>query len=188
MAAAPPEPDLIVASVLGRTAALVDQACARFSEQFGVLAYVSEPLDFPWTDYYRDELGDSPTRRIVALDRLEDTSRLVELKRATSRLEVGLARVGGPRQVNIDPGTLGAEQLVLASTKPRGHRVHLGRGVYAELTLIWEQGAFAPLPWTYPDYASPELRELFGRLRELLLETRRLSRAAASAKSGALAP
>jgi len=169
----PPDADLLVASVLGASLDAVDRACARLAEQLGPLAFSSEPLDFRWTDYYSDELGEEPARRIIAFDKLADAAQLVEIKRATARLEVTLSH-GRRRAVNVDPGTLGAEQLVLASTKARGHRLHAGRGVYLELTLIWGPEGFAPLPWTYPDYASPRLRELFGRLRELLLETRRV--------------
>lgn len=169
----PPDADLLVASVLGCSLDAVDRACARLAEQLGPLAFTSEPLEFRWTDYYGDELGEQPLRRIVAFDKLDDAARLIEVKRATARLEVALSHASR-REVNIDPGTLGAEQLVLASTKARGHRLHVGRGIYLELTLIWGPEGFAPLPWTYPDYASPRLRELFGRLRELLLETRRV--------------
>jgi len=169
----PPDADLLVASVLGASLEAVDRACVRLAEQLGPLAFSSEPLDFRWTDYYSDELGEQPARRVIAFDKLSDAAHLVEIKRAATRLEVTLARADR-REVNIDPGTLGAEQLVLASTKARGHRLHAGRGIYLELTLIWGPEGFSPLPWTYPDYASPRLRELFGRLRELLLETRRL--------------
>jgi len=173
MAVTPPEPALLVASILGRTIEQVDVAVGRFAEQFGPIAFTSAPLEFHWTSYYRDELGEDPKRRVIAVDRFEDTSRLPEIKRATCRLEIALSRPGGSREVNIDPGFLSAEQLVLASTKRRAHRIHLGRGIYADLMLLYGSDGFAPLPWTYPDYGSLPLRELFGQLRELLLAARR---------------
>lgn len=171
---AAPEAALLVVSLLGRELPVVDTARARVEELFGRALFVSEPLAFPWSDYYAAELGPAPVRRIVALDRVADASQLPELKRTTARLEVALARPGGAREVNIDPGLLGAEQLVLASSKARAHRIHLGRGVHGDLQLIHRDGALAPLPWSYPDYASEELRAIFTRLRELLLERRRL--------------
>jgi hypothetical protein len=174
MRAASPDRALLVASVLGRDLELVDRATARFAEVFGRLIFASEPLAFEWTAYYGDELGPAPRRRVIAVDRLDDTSSLPEIKRAAGRIEVTVAGPGTGRPVNIDPGLLGAEQLVLASTKPRGHRLHLGRGIHGELTLLFGPEGFAPLPWTYPDYASPPLRAIFGRLRELLLERRRM--------------
>lgn len=170
----PVEPSLLVLSLLGRELATVAAASARLEDLFGRMLFLSEPLAFPWSDYYACELGPTPVRRIAAFDRLVDASGLPEIKRTTARLEVALARRGGAREVNLDPGVLGAEQLVLASSKPRAHRIHLGRGVHGDLQLIFGEGGFAPLPWSYPDYASSELRELFGRIRGLLLERRRL--------------
>jgi hypothetical protein len=173
MAVSAPEPALLVASILGRDLEAVDRAVAACAEQLGRLLFVSEPLPFAYTEYYKDELGAEPARRIIAFDRLGDSSQLPDIKRQTSRLEVTLSRAGAGRQLNIDPGLLGQDQLVLASTKPRGHRIHLGRGVHGDLMLLRGPDGYEPLPWTYPDYASPELRAVFGRLRELLLAARR---------------
>lgn len=164
-------PALVVASVLGRSTGEVDAAVDAFSRQFGPLALVSQPLAFDWTGYYRDELGPAPVRRVLALRDLEpDPARLPTIKRTAGRLEVGLSRPGEPRAVNIDPGLLNESQLVLASTKPAGHRIYLGQGVHGELALIYRgEGGFEPLPWTYPDYGGACLRELAGRLRRLYL-------------------
>ena len=56
------------------------------------------------------------------------------------------------RTVNIDPGLLSEESLVLATTKASGHRVAIATGLWAEVTLRFERGEYRPLPWTYPDY------------------------------------
>ena len=34
----------------------------------------------------------------------------------------------------------------------------LSRGIYADLTSVYENGDYRPLPWTYPDWASEEYR------------------------------
>jgi hypothetical protein len=60
----------------------------------------------------------------------------------------------GKRVVNIDPGYLLHERFVLATGKNYSHRIYIGKGIYADLTLIYAKGGFKPLPWTYPDYAS----------------------------------
>jgi hypothetical protein len=173
MAVNAPEPGLLVASVLGRGLAAVDRAVTSLGEQMGRLLFASEPLPFTYTQYYHVELGPEPARRIVAFDRFEDTSQLPDIKRQCCRLEVALSSAGSGRQLNIDPGLLGHDQLVLASTKPRGHRLHLGRGVYGDLMLLRGPGGFEPLPWTYPDYAGSELCSIFERLRAMLLQARR---------------
>ncbi len=171
------EPVLLLASVLGATPELVGTAVERMAEQFGELVFVSEPLPFSWTEYYGDELGDEPARRFLAVrDLLDDPSRLADVKRACCRLEVALGRPGGGRLVNIDPGYLNENQLVVASTKLRAHRVYVGRGVHADLMLINGEAGYEPLPWTYPDYASQELRQMFAGLRRIYLAARRLRR------------
>jgi hypothetical protein len=168
-----PDPSLLIASILGRDLATVDKAVAGFVEQFGDLAYLSEPLEFSWSDYYKDELGEHPARRFLALKRLVDPSELPQIKRRTARMEVAMARPGEAREVNIDPGVLNADQLVVASTKPRRHRIYMGRGIYADLMLLHGSNGFEAMPWTYPDYADPALRGLLGRFRGLYLAARR---------------
>jgi hypothetical protein len=77
--------------------------------------------------------------------------------------------VAGRRRVDVDPGYLTRTKLVLATTKDYAHRVYLGRGIYAEVTLSYRQGAFHPWPWTYPDYASPEYAPQLEAMRRLYL-------------------
>ncbi len=90
MAVSAPEAALLVASILGRDLAIVDRAVEACAEPLGRLLFVSEPLAFAYTNYYEDELGPQPARRIVAFDRLGDSSQLPDIKRQTCRLEVAL--------------------------------------------------------------------------------------------------
>ena len=71
----------------------------------------------------------------------------------------------GRRQINMDPGFLNEERIILASGKNFTHRVYLRNGIYADLTLIYQKGAYQCLPWTYPDYRRPELLHFFGIIR-----------------------
>ncbi len=108
---------------------------------------------FSYTRYYEAEMG--PLLRTFVLFRdpaLPD--RLTALKQASNQLEDRYRRDGEGRRVNIDPGYLSASQLVLASTKPFSHRIYVERGIWAEVTLLFKQGSFTSLPWTYPDYAA----------------------------------
>ena len=59
------------------------------------------------------------------------------------------------------------DNLVLATSKSRTHRVYLDRGVWADLTLVFERGEFRELPWTYPDYASEYYRQTLANIREI---------------------
>ncbi len=63
----------------------------------------------------------------------------------------------GKRQVNLDPGILSEERLILATGKNYTHRIYLRNGIYGDLTLIYGKGSYRTLPWTYPDYSDPRL-------------------------------
>jgi hypothetical protein len=78
-----------------------------------------------------------------------------------------------PRPVNLDPGLVRLDSVVLASTKPAAHRLRIGPGIHAEVTLVYERGAFRPLPWTYPDFRTAGYAEYFELLRDRLKELRR---------------
>jgi hypothetical protein len=79
----------------------------------------------------------------------------------------------GNRPVNLDPGLLTLEALNLATTKPHYHRLYLSKGVFGELTLIYRQGGFEPLPWTYPDYREKWATVFFEKVRKEMLEEMR---------------
>ncbi len=136
------------------------------SGRFGAPEYISPQINFNQTGYYAKEMGTGLVRRIYACPVLMKPTELYSLKLLTIDFENRL-RVEGKRRVNIDPGYLSLAKLVLATTKDNVHRVCVGEGVYAEVTLYYEKGQFHPWPWTYPDYASDEYRKIFAGIREL---------------------
>ena len=118
-------------------------------------------------------------------DRRKDTppgqaQQLIRQRDAHVNQEAREPRADGRRAVNIDPGLITRERLILATGKNAGHRVYLGRGVFADLTLLYRSGGFEPLPWTYPDYASPEVRAVMKDLRVKYLDQLRRIRREAS--------
>ena len=80
---------------------------------------------------------------------------------------------GGDRRVNVDPGYVSALQMVLATTKPLPQAIYLRDGVYAVVELIYRDGAFAALPWTYPDYRKAAAENLFEPFRSQFLKLQR---------------
>jgi len=55
---------------------------------------------------------------------------------------------------------------VLATGKDNAHRIYLGEGIFADLTLIFRAGTYRSLEWTYPDYADPVLIGILNSIRE----------------------
>jgi hypothetical protein len=138
----------------------------RLEELLGPVDYESDPIPFTQTGYYDRELGTPITRRILSSGRPLDMDALPGLKLATNALEGQWAR-GGRRLFNLDPGYITQERLVLATGKNFSHRVYLSRGIWADLTLIFHGGDWFDLPWTFPDYATPEIKAHLTRLREM---------------------
>ena len=93
------------------------------------------------------------------------TDFLVETKIKTNDLEEKWAESNGCRRLNIDPGYFCLENLILATSKNFTHRIHLGKGIFADLTLIYTKGDYQPNPWTFRDYSEPKVRDFFKQAR-----------------------
>ena len=74
------------------------------------------------------------------------------------------------RKVNFDPGIMNLSRLILASTKDNAHRIPLSKGIYAEITLLFQKGDFKPLPWSFIDYQSKEYTEILFKIRTIFKE------------------
>lgn len=142
----------------------MEEAISYLSDALCPIDWVSEESAFDKTEYYRAEMGWPLLRRFVSFEALIPFEDLVGIKLLTNEYERATG-IRGRRRINIDPGCLSAERLILATGKNYTHRVYLGRGIYADLTLVYRQGSFRKLEWTYPDYASPEVTEMFNALR-----------------------
>ncbi|MCR4676902.1 MAG: DUF4416 family protein [Sphaerochaetaceae bacterium] len=127
-------------------------------EAFGPVKAATPVMDFPFTDYYDSEMGGHPVRYILLFERLIDPSTLSAVKTRTNEMEKLFTGKGTGRPINIDPGTLSLANLILATCKDRAHRIPLSDGIYGEVTLIYQNGDFQALPWTYADYSSDEVR------------------------------
>lgn len=162
-----PLPAKLILGLLFHDFAVRDKALEALFRDFGPPDLLSEPHPFGYTSYYDQEMGPALLRQVCSLLNLVPPERLPDIKLATNELEVELSRAG-KRTINLDPGLLSEERLILATGKNYTHRVYLRNGIYADLTLIYQKGAYHPLPWTYPDYREPTLLHLLGVLRQKL--------------------
>jgi len=165
-----PKPARLFMSLMAAEETALHQALKDLEQAFGKVDFVSERFPFNQTDYYTEEMGDPLFRHFVTFDGLIPPSSLPEIKRSTNRIEEKCATREGKRQINIDPGYLCLEHLILATTKGYSHRPYLRDGIYADLALIYRNKSFEPLEWTYPDYRQPEVISLFNELRKTYSE------------------
>jgi hypothetical protein len=159
-----PLPVKLVVGMISGCADLFDAAEQALVVHFGPADYVSRRLPFVHTDYYAAEFGSELERRFVAFERLVDPGELARIKVLTNGLEE-IWSGEGRRRINLDPGYVSQAKLVLASTKNHGHRVYVGSGIYAEVTLCYRDKDFRVMPWTYPDYASEPYLDIIREIR-----------------------
>jgi len=145
----------------------VDEVETVLAQTYGAIVLRSTPMPFTQTTYYACEMGSTLTRLYLAFDPLISIAALAAVKHMTNRLEAMWSTPQGQRRVNIDPGYLDLAKVVLASTKDHSHRLYIGDGMFAEVTLRYRQHAFQPWEWTYPDYRVPATLTFFQQLREL---------------------
>lgn len=126
----------------------------------------SKEFDFTITRYYEPEFGTNLKRLWCAFEETIPAERILEMKLKTMDLEQSLAQ-GGKRMINIDPGLVQMDRVILSTHKDAAHRIYLGKGIFAEITLIFEKKTFRPLPWTYPDYRWADAIQFFNSLREI---------------------
>ena len=171
----PHEDVCLICGMLSAFPELFGRAAQLLSERFGQVSRESDVLPFDYTDYYRAQMGENIMRKFVTFERPFDPATLAEAKLWTNGLEEQFARPELPvaRPINLDPGYVTLSKLVLATTKDHAHRIYLGQGIYAEVTLTFVRGAFQPLPWTYPDYRTQAYRTFFEQVRTDFLARRR---------------
>jgi hypothetical protein len=167
-----PEPVKLVMSLLSGDRGLVRSVIGELALEAGPPDLISENLPFAYTDYYSEEMGPSLERRLVSFESLVMPDRLPEIKLRTNGLEERSAR-DGKRRINIDPGYLSAFHLILATGKGYAHRPYLREGIYADLTLLYRDGAFHALEWTYPDYREKGIQLLLMAVRKKYMLQRR---------------
>jgi hypothetical protein len=134
--------------------------------RFGTLDYESPEFEFKHTSYYEDEMGAGLKRKFITHEKLVEVEDLADIKLFTNDVEKQFTFGGGKRRVNIDPGLISEPKLVLASTKNFTHRIYIGKGIYAEVTLRYIGTSYTTLEWTYPDYANPDHIKIFNEIRK----------------------
>jgi hypothetical protein len=163
-----PEPAKLFVSVIYKDGADLLTAWKAVQKAWGPMDFLSEVRPFDYTHYYEKEIGAPLFRRWASFKPLIAQDRLVKVKWQALDLEQLWSREGR-RSLNIDPGLITAERLVLATGKNYSHRLYLGRSIFGDLTLIFQKGSYRPLPWTYPDYKEEYSIWMFNKIRERYL-------------------
>jgi len=144
------------------------KALRELIKKFGDIEYESKEFRFNFTDYYKKEIGSNLLKRFVCFKKLIKKENLAYIKAFTNKLEERYKKKG-KRRINIDPGYITTDHLVLASVKKRPHRIYLSKGIYVDINLIFRRKDCINLPWTFPDYRLKLNQEFFLKIRKNLL-------------------
>lgn len=170
-------PVLLLVAVITRHREALDWARAKCMAQWGPVALESPTFDFAETSYYDATMGPGLGKTFLTFDCAEaagmgfDPGELAATKHLTNAWEHEYAQTAGhiePRPLNLDPGYITLAKLVLASTKDHAHRIYLGQGMFAEITLFYKHKAWRPHEYTFPDYIRADYHAFFTQCRDRL--------------------
>jgi len=160
------KPVKLISGFIFRDVQAFTKAKINLCRRFGEIDFESKALAFNLSDYYFKEFGEPLTRKFISFKKLILPQDLARIKIYTNKLERGLSQLG-KRTVNIDPGYLDMAKLILASTKDYVHRIYIGGGIFAEITLFFKNETFNSWEWTYPDYKTKDYVKIFNEMRSL---------------------
>lgn len=131
--------------------------------------FLSDVIDFNLTDYYKKEMGKDLKRQWVSYKNLVMPDSLADLKIKSNEIEERF-KEDNKRKINIDPGIITLNNFILVTTKNYAHRIYLKAGIYAEVTLIYQNKKFQNLPWTYPDYRTEFFHQFLLNVRKIYID------------------
>ncbi|HOK95086.1 MAG TPA: DUF4416 family protein [Anaerohalosphaeraceae bacterium] len=171
-----PKPAKLIVGILACSRQAAEASQLPLTEAFGPADLVSQIWPFDMTEYYADQAGPNIVRQFLAFETLLDPGRLAWVKHQTNQMEQELARrlnTPYPRPVNLDPGLVEPSKLVLASTKNFAHRIYIGEGIYAEVTMTYVRGRWETFPFTFPDFKSGRYNEFLNLVRQAVVRQQR---------------
>jgi hypothetical protein len=157
-----PSPGLLFASYLYQESCTHQKTLIKNWEDLFGSSFIFFPSFNPLTNYYSSEMGDATHLKRFFILSSTPSSResLLSAKLRSLKMEEEQS-YNGKRMVNIDPGLLTLENLVLSTTKNYSHRIYLGDHIFGDLTYQFQHGKYVTLPWTYPDYMDEEKISFF---------------------------
>lgn len=165
-----PAPVKLFLAVMYRDEKVLKSVLDKCIKVYGAIDMNFGPLEVSaYTNYYDKEMGKGIKKSYMTFDTLINRDGLVGIKTFTNKIEKSFMK-NGKRTVNLDPGYLANDKLVLASTKDFFHRIYLDKGIYAEITLHFRRGVYRFFSWTFPDYREKELQRFLMQARSELVK------------------
>lgn len=148
-----PNPVKLFFAILFSDEEKLSEAKKLISQNIGNADFKSRVFDFNETDYYKPEMGENIKRIFFSIEKLIKPDEIVDVKKYSTELE-SILSIEGKRKINIDPGYIDFNKVVLATYKGSGCKVYIRDGIWIDIILRYEKGSFQSFPWTFPDFAS----------------------------------
>jgi hypothetical protein len=134
------------------------------TSEWGEIELFSDRHLFDSTNYYEDEMGKALTRWFAGFYTLVTPDLLADIKLLANNLEAHFT-MNGQRCVNIDPGYLDLDKIVLASIKYGRQKIAIGKGIYADPVKHFYAKRFQSYDWSFPDFKTALYDYFFLELR-----------------------
>ena len=161
-----PLPVKFFSGILYSDEELAKSAAEEMTDRYGAIDYRSPKFDFKVTDYYDGEMGSLIVRMFISFRELINPKEIARIKIECNEIENKLA-IDGKRKVNLDPGYLDYDKMILASAKYNAQKIYLDHGIYADPTLRFAKGRFIPSEWCFPDFKAGKYEHVFLHMRAL---------------------
>lgn len=155
---------LIACVLFGSGVGLQEEVYGELEAKLGVIDYEGEDHPFDMTDYYSEEMGKGLLRRVISFAGTVCADELAGFKIYCAEIERRFSE-DGKRRINIDIGYIDFFKVVLASFKEGPQKIYLGKGVYADMNLLYQNGGFTTLPWSFPDMKTGRYNNDFTAIR-----------------------
>ena len=142
---------------------LLDEVLSRLERFFGARDVVGPWREFDHTSYYEPEMGPGLKRCFVSFSNLLPPASSTWFKEKASGVEAFYLS-GGKRRMNIDPGYIDANKVVLMTGKDGGHKIPVAEGIWADF-LLWYNKGWVAHPWAFPDFRDGGYFKTFMRMR-----------------------
>lgn len=152
-----------IVGILTSRTDMLSEIIAALEKHFGKPDIIGPWQAFDHTRYYEEEMGPNLSRCFISFEELRSPSEARDYKRIGTEVEERFL-TDGRRSVNVDPGYLDANKVVLVSAKGGGHKIAIAPGVYADM-LLWYNKGWQAFPWAFPDFRDGSLFPLFQHMR-----------------------
>lgn len=134
--------------------------------RFGDIEAESNEYEFSKiTGYYADEMGKRILKKFIVFENKINKDDLAEIKLFTAEVE-DKYRKYKKRKINLDPGCLSNDSLVLASFKKgTNYKEQISKRVYAHKVLEFKENKAIAFWHTFPDYRLRESQGFFIKSR-----------------------